>query len=74
MTGFCVADCPHCRKRFRLVWKVGKRKLRPAQVIRLKCPDCTCQFKTTAVQLVVFNAGAECFPLASTVDSSCLMM
>ena len=74
MSDFCVADCPDCRARFRLVWRIGKRKLKLTQVIHLSCPKCGIPFKTTPVQLVIFYAGAESFPLASIVDSTCLVM
>jgi len=73
MPRFCVADCPACRTRFRLVWKVGSRKIKLAQALRLSCPGCGIRFETKAVELVVFNAGAEHFPVSSPVDTSCLV-
>ena len=72
MAAFCVADCPACRARFRLVWKIGKRRLRMSQVIRLTCPSCGHRFTTTPVDLVVFYTGAQAFPLTAPVDQSCL--
>jgi len=30
---FGVATCPECSGRFRLVWRIGKGKLEPSQVI-----------------------------------------
>src|SRR5437870_785827 len=30
---FGVATCPECSQRFRLVWRIGKGKLEPSQVI-----------------------------------------
>ncbi len=69
---FCVSTCPKCEKRFRLVWRIGKRKLEPSQVIRLTCPFCGTQFEQAAVKLVVFGAGAEHFPESVVVEPSCL--
>jgi uncharacterized protein (UPF0212 family) len=56
---FAVSTCPKCSERFRLVWRVGKRKLLLSTVIRLACPACAHSFDQTAVDLVVFGAGAE---------------
>ena len=70
---FCVSTCPKCETRFRLVWRIGKRKLEPSQVIRLACPFCGVQFEQVAVGLVVFDAGAECFPESVAVEPCCLI-
>ena len=70
---FCVATCPACSKPFRLRWRIGKRKLELSQVIRLKCPHCRNQFDIEGVELVVFDAGVESFPITAIVDESCLV-
>ena len=68
-----AATYPKCEKRFRLVWRVSKRKLKPTQAIRLSCPHCENQFETAGVKLVIFNTGSENSPLTATVDTSCLV-
>jgi hypothetical protein len=70
---FAVATRPKCSERFRLVWRIGKEKLPPSTVIRLTCPACAQSFEQTAVELVVFSAGAEQFPKSVTVDRSALV-
>jgi len=35
---FAVATCPKCSARFRLVWRIGGKKLPLTTVIRLACP------------------------------------
>ena len=70
---FAVATCPECSERFRLIWRIGKRKLPPSTVIRLTCPACAHSFEQTAVELVIFSAGAEQFPKSVTVDKSALV-
>jgi phage terminase large subunit GpA-like protein len=70
---FAVATCPHCSGRFRLIWRIGKRKLEPSQAIRLTCPHCGGRFEQIAVRLVVFDAGGEHFPATATVDETCLV-
>lgn len=50
---FAVATCPKCSERFRLVRRIGKKKLEPSQVIRLTCPFCGVQFQQVAVGLAV---------------------
>ncbi len=70
---FAVATCPKCSDRFRLIWRIAKRKLPPSTVIRLTCPACAQSFEQTAVELVVFNAGAEQFPKSVVVDRSRLV-
>jgi hypothetical protein len=69
---FAVATCPKCSGRFRLVWRIGGKKLPPSTVIRLACPDCAHGFEQVAVELVVFSAGAELFPKSVVVDESAL--
>src|SRR3989442_4751931 len=66
---FCVATCPACSKPFRLRWRIGKRKLELSQLIRLNCPNCQKQFEIE----VIFDAGAESFPVTAMVDESCLV-
>src|SRR2546425_7149691 len=56
---FAVATCPKCSESFRLVWRIGKRKLPLTAVIRLACPACTHSFEQVAVELTVFDAGAS---------------
>jgi C4-type Zn-finger protein len=73
MPAFCVADCPDCRARFRLVWRIGKRRLKLTQRIRLNCPTCGGQFTATPIDLVVFYTGAYHFPSESVVDDSSLV-
>jgi|GEM_PF-4164819 len=70
---FCVATCPKCSERFRLVWRIGKKKLPPSTVICLACPTCSHSFEQVAVQLVVFDAGAELFPKSVVVEPSALV-
>jgi hypothetical protein len=69
---FCVATCPKCSERFRLVWRIGKRKLPPTSVIRLTCPGCTHGFEQVTVGLVVFDAAREEFPTWVVVEESAL--
>jgi hypothetical protein len=70
---FCVATWPVCSKQFRLRWRIGKRKLKFSQVIRLNCPHCGNQFEIEGVKLGIFDAGAESFPITAIVDESCLV-
>jgi hypothetical protein len=70
---FAVATCPKCREQFRLVWRIGGKKLPLTTIIRLTCPTCAHSFKQTAVELVIFSAGAEQFPKSVTVDRSALV-
>ncbi len=70
---FCVATCPKCSERFRLVWRIGKKKMAPLAVIRLTCPACAHSFEQTAVEVVVFSAGAEQFPKSVVVELSCVV-
>ncbi len=70
---FGVATCPKCPERFRLVWRIGRKKLAPSAVIRLTCPACSHGFEQVAVELVVFDAGAEQFPKSVVVDRSRLV-
>ena len=69
---FAVATCPKCSERFRLVWRIGKKKLPLATIIRLTCPSCAHSFEQVAVGLVVFGAGREEFPRSVVVDESAL--
>jgi hypothetical protein len=69
---FCVATCPKCSERFRLVWRIDGKKLPPSTVIRLTWPACAHSFTQTAVELVVFGAGAEQFPRSVVVEESAL--
>lgn len=73
MGRFCVAACPRCEKRFRLIWRIGGRKISLSQVIRLTCPHCGNSFEQESVRLVVFDSGAEDFPATFVVEPSCLM-
>ncbi len=70
---FAVATCPKCSERFRLVWRIGKKKLEPSQVIRLTCPACAHGFEQIAVELVIFSAGKEKFPKGAVVEESALV-
>ncbi len=70
---FAVATCPKCAERFRLVWRIGRRRLQPSARIRLTCPACVHSFTQVAVGLVVFSAGAEQFPKSVIVDRSALV-
>ena len=67
---FAVATCPKCSQRFRLVWRIAKKKLPVSTSIRLTCPTCTQSFKQIAVELVVFSAGAEAFPKSVVVEKT----
>ena len=57
MPEFCVADCPACRTRFRPDWRIGGRKLKYSQRLRLRCPSCHNEVEMAEVDLVVFYAG-----------------
>ena len=70
---FAVASCPSCSERFRLIWRIGKRKLPPLTVVRLTCPTCAYSFEQTVVELVVFGAGAEQFPKSVVVEPACVV-
>jgi len=52
---------------------LAERKLELSQVIRLNCPHCRNQFEIEGVELIVFDAGAESFPITAIVDESCLV-
>lgn len=69
---YAVATCPKCSERFRLIWRIGKRKLSLATVIRLACPSCAHAFEQVAVRLVVFNTGREEFPKSVVMEESAL--
>ncbi len=69
---FAVAKCPKCSERFRLRWRIGKRKLPLSTVIRLTCPTCGHSFEQVARSLVNFGAGKECFPKSVVVQESAL--
>ena len=69
---FAVATCPKCSESFRLVWRIGKRKLPLTAVIRLACPACTHSFEQVAVELTVFDAGREQFARSVVVEKSAL--
>ena len=73
MSQFAVADCPACHAHFRLVWKLGGRKIAVSQRLRLSCPACGHRFETKAVELVVFGGGREAFPASAVVDLACLV-
>jgi hypothetical protein len=70
---FAVATCPKCSERFRLVWRIGKKKLAPSVVIWLTCPAYGHSFEQIAVKLVVFDAGREQFPKSVVADGSALV-
>src|SRR6266849_1735074 len=70
---FCVATCPKCGERFRLVWRIGRRKLPASTVIRLTCPACAHSFTQRGVDLVVFSAGVEQFKKSVVVERSALV-
>ena len=69
---FAVATCPKCSESFRLIWRIGGKKLPVSTVIRLTCPACAHSFEQVAVELTVFNAGREQFPKSVVVDKSAL--
>ena len=69
---FAVATCPKCSEHFRLIWRIGKRKLPLATIVRLACPTCTHGFEQTVVELTVFDAGREEFPKSVVVEESAL--
>jgi len=73
MSRFCVSACRKCQKRFRLIWRIGGRKISLSQVVRLTCPHCGNSFEQEAVKLVVFDGGAEDFPITFVVEPSCLV-
>ncbi len=73
MARFCVAACPKCEKRFRLVWRIGGRRLSYSQMLRLTCPHCGSAFEPESVNLVIFESGAEEFPVIFTVEPACLV-
>jgi DNA-directed RNA polymerase subunit RPC12/RpoP len=70
---FAAARCPKCEKQFRLIWKIGGRKLDLQQRLRLTCPACGAVFEQVCVKLPAFSAGREFIPLTATVDESCLV-
>ena len=70
---FAVATCPKCSERFRLLWRIGGKKLPPSTVIHLTCPACAHSFEQVAVKLVVFGTGREQFPKSVVVDRSALV-
>ncbi|PYU19290.1 MAG: hypothetical protein DMG32_24770 [Acidobacteria bacterium] len=70
---FAVATCPNCSREFRLVWRIGKRRIKPSQRLRLVCPLCGNAFEITAVDLAVFDAGKEQFPVTYTVEPKSLI-
>jgi hypothetical protein len=70
---FAVATCPKCAEQFRLVWRIGKKKLAPSAVIRLTCPACAHSFEQVAVELIIYGAGKEQFPRSVVVEPSALV-
>lgn len=64
---FAVATCPKCEKRFRLLWRLGGRKLGLQQRLRLTCPSCGAKFEEVCVKLPTFSTGKEAFPITFTV-------
>jgi hypothetical protein len=56
-----------------LCWRIDKKKLPLSTVIRLACPTWSHSFEQVAVELVVFEAGAELFPESVVVESSALV-
>ncbi len=56
---FCVATCPKCEKRFRLVWGIGKKKLLLSTLIRPSCPACASSFEQTEIELVVVDRSDD---------------
>ncbi len=69
---FAVATCAKYSERFRLIWRIGKKKLTLSAVIRLTYPACAHSFEQTAVGLVVFHAGTGEFPRSVIAESSAL--
>ena len=70
---FCVATCPKRSERFRLVGRIGGKKLPLSTVIRLTCPACAHGFEQVAVKLVIYEAGKEHFPRSVVVENSALV-
>jgi len=70
---FAVATCPKCERRFRLLWRIGKRKLDLQQNLRFTCPVCGTIFEQVCVKLPTFSTGEEEFPLTATVDEGSLL-
>ena len=67
---FAVATCPKCSESFRLIWRIGGKKLPLTTVIRLTCPACAHSFEQVAVGLVVFDAGRGQFARSAVVEKS----
>lgn len=70
---FAAAHCPKCEKQFRLIWRIGGRRLDRQQRLLLTCPACGTQFEEVCVKLPTFSAGKEFIPLTAMVDESCLI-
>jgi hypothetical protein len=70
---FAVATCPKCSERFRLIWRIGGKKLPLTTIICLTCPACAHSFEQTVVELAVFGAGAEQFPKSVVVEPPCVV-
>jgi len=58
---FAVAACPKCSGHFRLIWRIGKRKMPLTTIIQLTCPACGHVFEQIGVELTVFDTGREEF-------------
>jgi hypothetical protein len=67
---FAVADCPACKQRIRLVWKLGGKKIKTPKIILVSCPRCRHRFEQTPVKLVEFKVGKEQFPVTANVEPS----
>lgn len=68
-----VGTCPKCEKRFRLLWRIGGRKLDKQQRLRLACPSCGAAFEEVCVKLSTFSTGKESFPTTFAVTVDCLI-
>jgi len=70
---FAVAECPKCEKRFRLLWRIGERKLDLQQTLRLACPAGGETIEQVCVTLPTFSAGKEEISTTFIVTEGCLV-
>jgi len=72
---YCTVTCPNkkCLASFRILWRIGGKKLSLNQVARFTCPTCGTSFERACVRLPVFTCAADPTQRTVTVDESCLV-
>ena len=66
---FAVADCPACKQRIRLIWKIGGKKIKAPKIILVSCPRCRHRFEQPRMNLIEFSTGKENFADTAMVEA-----